>query len=202
MDKTEASLHTDIEYPEEDYIQALVLAEVIKRILKRRAGIDLSDKPLFELKPITEFMQRMRVSSLEKFSQTTYIATINYYVSEENQKKHQAIGAIVVYISEDYIGTLFKELHYPVIDEDDQDAATDACGTFCNLVAGNFKAGLGQLGYQELYMSHFMGYQNEVIEGVMFDPKQNQKYEISFEINGIKRIIIDLTMGQIPIIQL
>ena len=76
----------------------------------------------------------------------------------------------------------------------------DACGTFCNLIAGNFKSGLTQLGYVELIMSHFSGFQNEILNGVEFHPSQKQMYEINYEIEGEKRIVTELCMGPVPLL--
>ncbi len=180
---------------EEFYIQAVMLAEVVKRILKRKGDVELSSKPKFALKTITEFRKRIRVSGLEKFNEKTYIGTVNFYRTVKDLESQKAVGAIILYLSESYIVRLLRELHYPVIDEDDEEAIEDAVGTVCNLVAGNFKAGLTQLGYPELEMSHFYTYQNEIVDGVPFDPTQKQLYEISFEIRQQVRIIADLTMG-------
>jgi len=55
-----------------------------------------------------------------------------------------------------------------------------------------------QLGYEELFMSSFTSYKNSVLDGVIYEPSQTEKYEISFEVRGIRRIIIDYTMGNIP----
>ena len=66
------------------YIQALMLAEVVRRILEKKADLALSAKPRLELKPITEFRKRMRVTSVTKFDEKTYISTVNFY---ENQEK-------------------------------------------------------------------------------------------------------------------
>jgi hypothetical protein len=74
----------------------------------------------------------------------------------------------------------------------------DACGTFLNIVSAKFKEGMIQLGYRELVMSHFVSFQNEAINGIEYDPKQKEKYEISFEIGGYKRIVFELTMGNVP----
>lgn len=179
------------------YVQAVLLGEVIRRILKKRGDIDLSSKPIYTLKPITEFTKRMRVCSIEKFNETTYIATVNFFSSQEDLNNHKAIGAIVLYISEDYLPPLLKRLEYPIVNEDDEEALKDACGTLCNLIGGNFKSGLIQLNYQELVMSHFSTYRNEVLSGVLFDPSQKEKYELSFFIADKKRIMADLTMGKI-----
>ncbi|MCD4780560.1 MAG: chemotaxis protein CheX [Candidatus Omnitrophica bacterium] len=180
------------------YLHSLLLSKVVERILQRKAKIYLSDKPDFSIVNIVDFMQKMRVSSLEKFDVSTYISTVNFYLTEEQMKKNKSVGAIVVYISEDYVVKLLKKLGYPNFDEDDADVLRDACGTFCNIIGAKFKEGLTQLGYPELFMSHFSSYRNEIVNGVDYDSNQKQKYELSFEIDGHKRIIIDLTLGYIP----
>ena len=184
--------------PQNFDMQAKLLAEVVKRILKKRADLDISAQPIFEIKPVTEFMKRMRVTALGKFEGTTYISTVTYFVNDEDMADDDPIGVLVLYIPEEYIVKLFQKLNYPIADEEDRVALEDACGTFCNLLAGNFKSGLTQLGYIELSMSHFSTYQNEIVNGVKFYPYQTQKYEIGFDIGGKKRIILDLVMGPLP----
>lgn len=180
------------------YVQASLLAEVVKRILFKKAEINLSRKPTFELKPISEFMKRMRISSFEKFNETTYISVINFYDTDEDMEKHKAVGTLVIYIGGEFLIRLFSDLNYPVIDDDDQTTLEDACGTFCNLVGGNFKAALTQLGYKELLMSHFSSYTNEVVSGVEYNNTQKQKCEIKFEVNGKVQIIADLVLAELP----
>ena len=181
------------------YMQALTLAKVVMRILTKKASISLSKDPDIVKKPITEFMQRMRVSSLEKFETTTYISTINFYGDDKALKEHRALGAIVLYVEEEYIVELLSRLNYPDVNTFDEEAIEDACGTFCNLIAGSYKNGLTQLGFKDLTMSHFSSYRNYVLNGVEYCYGQKFKYEICLEVNGIKRIYLDLTMGPTPL---
>jgi hypothetical protein len=184
--------------PDEFYIQTLMLAEVIKRILDRKASIFLSRVADFHMKPIVDFKNRMRVSGIEKFDGVTYISVVYFYLDQEAMKEERPVGTLIVYMEDDYIEEFLRKLDYPKIDEDDQEAIEDACGTITNLIAGNFKTGLTQLGYQELMMSHFMSYRTEVINGVEYDRTQTQKYEISFDIRSRRRIVAELVMGKIP----
>lgn len=184
--------------PDEFYLQSMMLAEVIKRILDRKASIYLSRVADFNLKPIIDFKNRMRVSGIEKFDGVTYVSVVYFFLNEDDMKENRPIGTLIIYMENDYIEELLRKLDYPKIDEDNQDEVEDACGTICNLIAGNFKAGLTQLGYQELLMSHFMSYRTEVINGVYYDRNQKQKYEITFEIRNQKRIVAELVMGKIP----
>ena len=183
---------------DEFYIQALIIAEVVKRILLKRGKIKLSSKPVITLKPITEFIKRMRIVGLEKFDEKTFISTINFYLNEKDEEAGKAIGAIILYVAESYIGTLLRTLGYPDVEEDDTDLIEDAVGTLCNLIAGSFKTGLRQLDYKDLIMSHFTSFENEVLNGVAYNPTQKNLYEIIFEIGGKKSLVVDLTMAPLP----
>lgn len=182
----------------EFYIQTLMLVEVIKRILDRKASIFNTRVVDFNLKPIVEFKNRMRVSSLDKFDGITYVSVVYFFLNEDLQKENKPVGTLVIYMEDEYLEELLRKLDYPKIDVDDQDAVEDACGTICNLIAGNFKSGLTQLGYQELMMSHFRSFRTEVVNGVEYDFTQKQKYEIGFEVRDHRRIVVELVMGKIP----
>ena len=191
-------INDNINKPEDLKVQSILLGEVVRRILKKRAEIELSSKPIFEIKPITEFKKRLRATALGKFEGTTYIASVNFYTDQENMDKGKSIGAVIIYVAEEYIAKLLQKFNYPISDEDDQEALQDACGTLCNLIAGNFKSGLTQLGYIELFMSHYSTYLNEVVNGIPYSSFETDLYEISFDIAGKKRIVAELTMGAVP----
>ena len=176
------------------YVQALLLGKVVKHIFDK-ASIRLSSKPKLTARPIISFMKRMRVSGLEKFSGKTFLSVINFYRSDTDLKRRKTAGALVVYISEENIYHLVKQLDYPVENEEDHAALMDSCGALTNLVAGSFKSGLIELGYQEIRMSHFSSYENTVIDGVEYDPRESQYYEVVFEVQGQPCLTIDLTMG-------
>ena len=182
---------------QENYIQAILLAEVVKRILVRKAEIRLSAKPTLTLKPLVEFRKRMRISSIEKFPVKTYVSVINFYQNREDEKQSKVLGALIIYIPENFIIRLFEALNYPELDEDDEVGLDDACGTFCNLVAGNFKSGLTQLGFDEPLMSHFSSFHDEAPKGVTYPRLQQQYYEIGFEVMDQKCIVADLVMGSV-----
>ena len=94
---------------DELYVQALLLAKVIERILNKKADIDLSAASVLERKPITEFVRRMRVSGLTKFEEKTYISIVNFYKTNEDLKSHKAIGALIIYVPESYVVRLFRD---------------------------------------------------------------------------------------------
>ncbi len=188
-------------YPQLDefVVQAALLSSVVKRILKRRANVQLSTKPAYKLKNIAEFMKRMRISSIEKFNMATYISSINFFKSEKDMKENNILGTLLIYVGEDYVPTLLKRLQYLDSNDDlDDGEFEDGVGTLCNLIAGKFKEGLIQIGYSELIMSHFISYQNVALDGVEFNNKEKQVYEISYEIDKEVQIIAELCMGNVP----
>lgn len=180
------------------YTQAVLLSKVIERLLKRKAGIRWPIKKDFELKPVSEFMKRMRVSSFDKFDTATYVSWVNLYASEEGLENGNTLGVIILYVEEEYVVDLMQKLEYPIDDYDDEELMEDASGTLCNLIAGNFKNGLTQIGYKELAMSHFSSYRNEVLNGVEYYRKQPNIYEITFTIGNEKRIVAELSLGPVP----
>jgi len=184
--------------PDDLYLQALCLAEVILRTFEHQGKLDVSSKPIPRLRPIVQSNQRMKIMSLDKFDGTTYIGTINFFKDQEDLKAKKAVGALIVYIGDKYIVDLFNQMGYPGLDESNDEELQDAVGTFCNIIAGKFKLALTQLGFIELEMSHFSTYRDAVKDGIPFDYRQSRKYEITFEIDEGKALVVELTMGPVP----
>ncbi len=188
-----------VDNAQELFTQAIHLAEVVKKILKNTGRVNLSSNPFLERKSIVEFMGRMRIFGMEKFDNPTYIAVVNYYADRQNLEQKKALGALVCYVEQDYVARLVRLLQYPRLEDDeDEEALKDASGTLCNLFAGQFKSEISKLGYIELQMSAFESFRNSSESGVAFCSGQTEKYEISFEIEGFKRLVVDLTMGAVP----
>lgn len=183
---------------QELFTLAVTLGGVITRMFRKTGHTELSTEPIIEKKPIIEFMRRMRVFGMEKFATPTFISTINYYVNVKDMEEHRALGVIIVYIEQDFVARLLRLLQYPLIDEDDEEALKDASGTLCNVIAGQFKSEIAQLGFIEVEMSHFSSYRNTAFHGVEFCMGQREKYEISFNIQEKKRLVVEMTMGSVP----
>ena len=183
---------------QELFTLAISLAEVIKTMFKKTGQTALSADPALEKRPIIEFMRKMRVFGMEKFENPTFIASINYYLNVKDMEDHRAVGAVIIYIEQGFVGKLLRLLHYPIIDEEDEDVLKDACGTLCNVIAGQFKVEIVKLGYNDLEMSHFSSYKNSAFQGIEFDAQQKEKYELSFFISDEKRLVVEMTMGPLP----
>lgn len=179
------------------YVLALALATSIQKMLNDKGGIYLSAEPELWQKPIVEFGKRMRVDGLEKFDDRVAISVIQLYRSTETMRANKILGTIIVYIPVSYIARLLKLLEYPLIDEDEESLVLDACGTIVNLIGGAFVKDLAVVGYGYLQMSHFESYINSVLDGIPFAVGEQAKYEIAFEINCQKRLVVEFVMGEI-----
>jgi hypothetical protein len=177
------------------FAMALALVVSVKKLFVEKSGVKFSDEPLVEKKPIVQFMQRMRLDAMEKFNQTTFFSVIHYH-SPENPGK--PAGVLIVYIERQFVPEMLRLLRYPYIDYDDDDEVLDGTGAIVNLVAGQFKKELANLGYADLQMSHFTSYVNRAVNGIEFPKGQTNKYEVSFEIDEKKRLVIEMVMSPLP----
>ena len=186
--------------PHEAELQTLAntLAESVVAIFKEKGEMKFSKPPAPKLKSIIEYNGRMRADGMEKFNNPTFVATVNFYLNAKEMEKHNALGAVVVYIEQGYVVDLLRLLKYPPVDDENMDALRDCCGTLCNIIAGRFKSAISSIGFIELEMSAFASYRNTAPRGVEFCFKEYNKYEIEFYITDIKRLVIEMTMAPIP----
>ncbi|MBF0594226.1 MAG: hypothetical protein HQL22_04595 [Candidatus Omnitrophica bacterium] len=171
-----------------------VLISALKKMLAQKGDIYLSQDPVVREKEIVQFARRMRVDGLEKFGRCTFIASVNFYVDKEQMGLEKSVGALLVYIPEDYVARLLWLLDYGRIDEDNEAEMSDACGTVANLLAGYFVKELSAHGYIHLQMSHFETYINTPLNGIDFFSDEDVKHEIEVFIREEKRMVLELTM--------
>jgi hypothetical protein len=150
-------------------------------------------------KKIVEYEGRMRADGMEKFSnEATYVSAINYFVNKAEMTKKKTLGTIIVYVEQSFMARMMKLLQYPPVDDENEDALQDSCGTLCNIIAGRYKSEISKAGYIELEMSHFVTYRNNAVSGLTFCLTEFEKYEILFEMEGAKRLAVEITMGVVP----
>lgn len=177
---------------------ATALTKLIVKFFKENAAVEFSNKPQLKREFIREFNKKMRIYGVEKFSAPTFVSTVNYYKNLEDLQNSRPLGVLIVYIIQDYVSSLLKSFNYPDIDDSDDNALKDACGTLCNVIAGRFKAEISSMGFIELEMSHFTNYLNTSLRGVDYCVDQPEKYEITFEIYRQKKLVVEMSMGAIP----
>ena len=155
--------------------------------------------PVKSVKPVIEYNGKLRVDGMEKFNnEPTYVSAINYYASKVDMEKKKTLGAIMVYVQQDYMVKMMKLLQYPPVDDENETALEDSCGTLCNIIAGRFKSEISKAGYIELEMSHFVAARNNLVAGVSFCFSEFTKYEILFDIEGAKRLVLETSLGVVP----
>ena len=177
---------------------ALILARAVRKMVQVKGEFDLSRDPVLRVRPLVAFRQRLRVDGMEKFNARTVFSAVKFYVDKEALDNDQPLGALIIFIAVDEIAHLMWSFAYPRIDEDDDEAVLDACGTLANLIAGYFVKEIHDLGRVNLQMSHFESYLNTAVDGIGFAADETEKYEIDFWIKGSKRIVAELTMGPVP----
>ncbi len=177
---------------------SLALTASVKKTFFELAEARFSQEPVIERKSIIRFLKCMRIDAMEKFNQTTAFSVIHYYSDVKSLEKNIPTGVIIVYFALEYVPEMLRLLKYPYIDYDDVEEVKDACGAIINLIAGRFKKEFIALGYQDMEMSHFKSFVNNAPDGIDFPNDQAQKYEISFHVDGIKRMVVEMIMTHIP----
>jgi len=171
---------------------ALTLSVAVKKIFFEKSKTKFTSEPLLEKKHVVYYDGRMRVDAMEKFNVTTVCSVIEFAASEEALKKREYILTLIVYLEKEFLAEFLSLLQYPYLDIDDDDELKDGCGTLGNLIAGQYKREMAALGYDDFTMSHFESYLNSVKEGIDIPKGATDKYEITFEVEGIKHLVVEL----------
>ncbi len=179
---------------EESFTMALGLTAAIKKVFFEKSEHRFSSEPSIEQKVIIQFINRMRIDAMEKFNAPTLMSAVHYYKDATAMSKDDPVGLIIVYIERIFVPEMLRLLKYPYVDYDNDDEVLDGIGAISNLIAGYFKTELGRLGYVDLEMSHFRSAINTVSDGVEYCKNQKNKYEIAFEIDGERRMVVDMIM--------
>ena len=186
------------DYSEELFTMVLALSAAVKKLFFEKSENKFSSEPAISKKMIIQFINRMRIEAMEKFNATTFLSTVHFYKNAPAQEKNDPVGLIIVYIERTFVPEMLRLLKYPYIDYDDDDEVLDGMGAIANLIAGYFKKELAHLGYNDLLMSPFKSAINSVLDGVEYCKDQTQKYEISFDIDDKKRMVVELVMSPLP----
>jgi len=177
---------------ESAFTLALALSAAVKKIFYEKSSMTFSDEPVLEKRTITEFKSRMRVDAMEKFNATTVFSVIQFAAKEEDLDREAYLITLLVYLEQKYLPEFLRLLQYPYIDSDDVDEVKDGCGTLGNLIAGQYKREKAALGFKDVMMSHFESHINTVADGVSIPQGAKEKYELSFEVEEVKRLVVEV----------
>ncbi len=186
------------DHGEEIFTISLALSAAVKKVFFERSELKFSAEPVIEKKPIVQFVNRMRIDAMEKFNKTTFLSCVYYYKDQVTFQKHIPVGVLIVYIERKYVPEMLRLFKYPYIDYDNDDEVLDGIGAISNLIAGYYKKELARLGYIDLEMSPFKSAINTVLDGVDYPKNQTEKFELSFDIEDQKRMVVEVVMDILP----
>lgn len=184
------------------FTMSLALAVAVRKIFREKAGVSFSREPIIEKKPVTHFMRQMRVDPMEKFNAPTVVSAIQFYKNRKDMDLGKPVGLLLCYVEVSFLSHLLHLLDYPEIDDDEEEEVEDACGALCNIIGGYYKNELIGLGYAPLEMTSFESYINSVVNGVDYPTKTVNKYEVSYEIQGQKRLVTEIVMSPLARVSL
>jgi len=177
---------------EDEYTMALAVAAAVKKIFYEKSATKFSGEPALEKKIVTQFVSRMRVDAMEKFNATTVFSSVEFAANEEALKKQEYLMTLVVYLDKQFLPDFLRMMQYPYIDSEDDQEVKDGCGTLLNLIGGQYKREMVILKHKDLAMSAFGSYINTAADGLEIPKGAVDKYEISFEIDGVKRLVVEV----------
>ena len=179
------------------YTLALALSVAVKKIFYEKTETTFSNEPILEKLPITRFYEMMRVDGMEKFSSTTVFSSIEFAANEGSLERKEYLITMIVYLEKEFLPDFLRLLQYPYIDSDDEIEVLDGCGTLVNLIAGQYKREIGALGFKDLMMSPFTSHINTAPDGVAVPKGSTDKYQLSFEVEGLKRLVVEMVMPEV-----
>jgi len=180
---------------EEAFTLALALSIAVKKVFYAKSKLKFSDEPVLERKPIVKYEDRMRVNAMQKFNDATVFSTVGFAVNEQALKKQQYMLTLVLFLSKEFLADFLYLLQYPYIDFDDDLELQDGCGTLVNLIAGQYKKEMAALKYKDFAMTHFDSYINSAAGGLVIPKGATHKYEISFDYEKIKRLVVEVVIS-------
>lgn len=185
-------LHSFSDEGESAFTLALALSAAVKKIFYEKSATTFSGEPKLEKRLVTQFVQRMRVDAMEKFNTTTVFSVIQFAANAQDLERQAYLITLVIYLEQKFLPEFLRLLQYPYIDSDDEEEVKDGCGTLVNLIAGQYKKEMAVLGYKDVMMSHFESYINTNADGIGIPPGSMEKYEIAFEVEGTKRLVVEM----------
>lgn len=175
---------------------AKTMITCVERIMQDIGQLDFSQEPDFKECTLIDYKGKMRSLSLDKFNGPCYTSYITYYETQQAQEKKQTQGTVVVYVEENCAERLLKRMGYDC-NADETEIMLDSAGEFCNLIAGQYKNSLSQMGYIDMYLSTPTTTMNDFVDGIPFHLSQYVYHEISFYLWKQKSFVVSVTLGPI-----
>ena len=184
---------------ESAFTLALALCAAVKKIFFEKSETTFSSEPVLEKKAITQFFHKMRVDALGKFNSIPIFSVIQFAANQLDLDRQEYLVTLVVYMEKEFLPDFMRMLQYPYFDFENEKEGKDGCGTLVNLIGGQYKREMAVLGYKDLMMSTFESFVNIAPDGLGIPHGSSEKYEMSFEVEGVKRLVIEMvTLDMLP----
>ena len=175
---------------------AMALCVAVKKVFFEKSKTKFSQDPGVTKKSIVAFSGRLRIDAMEKFNQTTILSVVHYYKNATELEARKApVCLLIMYVDRKFVPEMLRLLQYPYIDFEDDRDVLDGAGAVINLIAGYFKKELNAMGYKDLEMSPFQSFINNVSQGIEYPKVQTDRYELSFNVEGTKRLVVEMVMA-------
>lgn len=173
------------------------VTESFKKSLKE----DFSSPPTADTKSLLfNDFGGMQASGLRKFHGRSYVSVIYFYLSEKQSEKNEVFGTFVLYVRDSAAYALARSMgRTGQSEKNTEEVVMSAVGEICNIIAGNFKDGISNLGYKKLFTSTPQNYMDMVPQGAkVFDKGQKNYHEYNFYLGDVRAVVIDAVMADVP----
>ncbi|MBF0522371.1 MAG: hypothetical protein HQL24_04855 [Candidatus Omnitrophica bacterium] len=174
-----------------------IMTDAIANFIESKCNSKFSKPPDFSEHNIIEYASNMRVFGLEKFNSPCYVSYINFFLSTQELKNKNPIGALILFLDYQSAERLLKSLGYSQANEDEEDAFFDTVGQLCETIASQFNNEIQNLGYKELAISKPLTFKNDVPGGAPFYYEETRYYELSAYFWKQKALVLNLTLGPV-----
>ncbi len=176
---------------------AKTLLSCVEETLTSMGGLTFSNTPEFKERNIIEYDSKMQVSGLEKFNDSAYVAAVNFYLSEDHQKRRECCGVLAAFIEEDGASKFLKTLGYTGFNDDDDELIIEKCAEFSTVLAEKFKEAMVKSGSKNFILSASVKGKNNIPGGIDFPYNQYVYYEANFYFWKKKSLVIDIVMDAV-----
>lgn len=184
--------------PVEDTSNQDVFSDLILDVGRDMLGsLEFTKDPESSVIDIIEYGSRLRVTPLEKFNNPCYIAIQNIFSSEQNKGADVALGALLMYINEEILGTFLKKMGVEGLDEDIEEDVIKTLNELIPKFSEKTIESLSAQGYSGLVLGDPHSYRNTILDGINFHYEETKMYSSSFYAWKTKAVVLDLTIGPV-----
>lgn len=170
---------------------ATTVMGAVQKTIKTMSSEKFTTEPRITKRSIIPWRGKMKLFPMEKFHVPAFISVVHYYINQEDERRERPFATLLLYVEMVYTYNFLKNMgiavqgrqvdRYDEISEEDKLLA-DCVGELMNIIAGNCRGELKNVGYPEFIMSIPQNYVYEIPDGVTVPAKIDDRYEFFFPI--------------------